>query len=103
MAVDDFMSHCPKCDNSLELQHDGSTLTIDIAHNGERVTEALQKMHREIDTALKGIAKNIRLVVGSGLIREEVLLVLRDLEFRGTIKEFDQEPNNPGAVLVRLK
>jgi hypothetical protein len=45
----------------------------------------------------------LRLVVGSGLIREEVLLALRDLKFRGDIVEFDSETNNAGAVLVRLK
>ena len=33
----------------------------------------------------------------------EVLLALRDLEFRGDIKDFDLDPSNVGAVLVRLK
>ena len=94
---------CPKCDNALELQHDGSTITVDIAHDGERVRDALQKMQREIDSARKDVAMNIRLVVGSGLIRDEVLLALRDLEFRGDIKDFDLDPANAGAVLVRLK
>ncbi len=96
-------SHCPKCDNDLDLQHDGSTITVDIAHHGETVREALRKMQSEIDSARKGVATSIRLVVGSGLIRDEVLLSLRDLEFRGDIKDFDRESPNPGAVLVRLK
>lgn len=103
MAVDETMSHCPKCDNALDLQHDGSTVTVDIAHQGERVAEALEKMQREIDQARAGVAMSLRLIVGSGLIREEVLLALRDLEFRGDIKSFDSEPFNKGAVLVRLK
>jgi hypothetical protein len=103
MSVSEDMSYCPKCDNALDLQHDGSTITVDIAHNGERVSEALQKMQSEIDLARKGVARNIRLVVGSGLIRDEVLLVLRDLEFRGDIKDFEPEFFNTGAVLVRLK
>ena len=81
MSVSEETPHCPKCDNPLNLQHDGSTFTIDIAHQGERVNEALQKMQSEIDLARKGVSKNIRLVVGSGLIRDEVLLVLRDLKF----------------------
>lgn len=103
MSVDDGMDYCPKCDNALNLQHDGSTITVDIAHQGERVSEALDKMQREIDSARKGIARSIRLIVGSGLIRDEVLLVLRDLKFRGDVKSFESESYNAGAVLVRLK
>jgi hypothetical protein len=103
MSVKEIMQYCPKCDNALNLQHDGSTVTVDIAHQGERVSEALQKMQSEIDFARKGVAKCIRLVVGSGLIRDEVLLVLRDLRFRGDILGFEPESFNAGAVLVRLK
>lgn len=103
MSVGGDMDYCPKCDNALDLQHDGSTVTVDIAHQGERVSEALQKMQGEIDLARRGASKNIRLIVGSGLIRDEVLLVLRDLLFRGDIKDFDSEFSNRGAVLVRLK
>jgi hypothetical protein len=103
MSTSEEMRFCPKCDNPLDLQHDGSTITVDIAHQGERVSEALQKMHAEINSAKKGVAMRLRLVVGSGLIREEVLLALRDLKFRGDIVEFDSETNNAGAVLVRLK
>ena len=103
MSVDDYVDYCPKCDNELGLQHDGSTVTVDIAHQGERVGEALEKMQKEIDAARKGVAESIRLVVGSGLIRDEVLLVLRDLQFRADIKSFESESGNAGAVLVRLK
>ncbi|HAG73692.1 MAG TPA: hypothetical protein DCL66_15950 [Gammaproteobacteria bacterium] len=74
-----------------------------MAHHGERVSEALEKMQKEIDGARKGVAESIRLVVGSGLIRDEVLLVLRDLQFRADIKSFESESGNAGAVLVRLK
>ena len=103
MSVSETMRYCPKCDNALNLQHDGSTITVDIAHQGERVSEALRKMQSEIDLARKGTAMCIRLVVGSGLIRDEVLLALRDLKFRGDVKDFESESINAGAVLVRLK
>lgn len=103
MLVDETMTECPKCDEVLDLQHDGTTLTVDIAHQGERVSEAIEKMIAEIDLARKGVAMNLRLIVGSGLIRDEVMLRLRDLEFRGDIKSFAAEHNNAGAVLVRLK
>jgi len=103
MSVSGELSHCPKCDNPLDLQHDGSTITVDIAHNGERVSEALSKMQSEIDRARKDVAMRLRLVVGSGLIRDEVLLKLRDLKFRRDIKDFEPELFNAGAVLVQLK
>lgn len=103
MSFSENTRYCPKCDNALDLQHDGSTITVDIAHHGERVSEALRKMQSEIDLARKGVATCIRLVVGSGLIRDEVLLALRDLKFRGDVKDFDLESTNVGAVLVRLK
>ncbi|PCI75616.1 MAG: hypothetical protein COB20_12520 [SAR86 cluster bacterium] len=103
MHVSENTRSCPKCDNALDLQHDGSTITVDIAHDGERVSEALRKMQSEIDSASKGVAMRIRLVVGSGLIRDEVLLALRDLKFRGDVRDFESEPTNAGAVLVRLK
>lgn len=103
MSFSENTQYCPKCDNALDLQHDGSTITVDIAHDGERVREALRKMQSEIDLARKTTAMGIRLIVGSGLIRDEVLLALRDLKFRGDIKDFDLESPNGGAVLVRLK
>lgn len=103
MLVDETITDCPKCDEVLDLQHDGTTLTVDIAHQGERVSEAIEKMIAEIDLARKGVALNLRLIVGSGLIRDEVMLRLRDLEFRGDIKSFAAGHNNAGAVLVRLK
>jgi len=103
MSVEQTLSHCPKCDNAMDLQHDGSVITVDIAHQGERVREALEKMQQEIDLARAGTVMSIRFIVGSGIIREEVLLALRDCEFRGDIKSFESEPLNKGAVLVRLK
>lgn len=103
MSVSETMPNCPKCDNALNLQHDGSTITVDIAHQGERVSEALQKLQSEIDMARKGVAMNIRFVVGSGLIRDETVLALRDLKFRGDIIDFERESFNAGAVLVKLK
>ena len=97
------MDHCPKCDNDLRSQHDGSTFTKEIAHQGETLSAALRKMQSEIYLAMQSFLMRIRLVVGSGMIRDEAMLYLRDLEHRGEIKDFDLELNNAGAILVRLK
>ena len=103
MSLAETMQRCPKCDNDLSTQHDGSTITVDIAHQGERVSEALIKMQQEVDLAKKGVALRMRLIVGSGPIREEVMLALRDSEYRGEIRDFDLEPKNPGALIISLK
>jgi hypothetical protein len=103
MLVDDFLRHCPKCDNQLDKQTDGSTVTVDIAHQGERVRDALQKLSQELNAAKSGVARNLRVIVGTGVIREEVMYQLQDLEFRGAIVRFDIEGANGGAILVRLK
>ena len=103
MRIDRNVRRCPKCDNQLDEQTDGSTITVDIAHNGERVHEALRKMNRQVEAANRGVAQYIRFIVGSGVIREEAIMSLGDLERRGTIVHQEIERGNGGAILVKLK
>jgi len=103
MRVDAQARLCPKCDNHLDEQTDGSTVTVDIAHNGERVHEAVKKLRSRLKEARAGVTQNIRFVVGSGLIREEALSMLADMQRRGVIIDQRVEPGNAGAILVKLK
>lgn len=103
MQVPDDIRRCPKCDNRLDRQTDGSTITIDIAHHGERVRDALRKLERDIKETKKGVAANLRLIVGSGSIRDVVLARLIDYESRGVIITHQLEGENAGAILVVLK
>ena len=103
MRLDAQVRLCPKCDNPLDEQTDGSTITVDIAHNGERVHEALKKLRRRVKEARNGVSQNIRFVVGSGAIREEALATLADMQRRGVIIQQHVEPSNAGAILVKLK
>ncbi len=103
MAVGERERRCPKCDNRLDLQTDGSTISVDIAHQGERVHDALKKLHREIKSAKVGVAQYLRLVVGTGVIREEAMRTLQDLEQRKVIIRFDLENENSGAIVAKLK
>lgn len=103
MRLDAQASQCPKCDNHLDEQTDGSTITVDIAHSGERVHEALKKLRSRLKDARRGVAQNIRFVVGSGAIREEALAALADLQRRGVVIDQRVEPGNAGAILVKLK
>ncbi len=103
MALTGEISLCPKCDNRLDLQTDGSTLTIDIAHQGERVSDAIEKLHREVSEARAGTAEHLRLVVGSGMIGQAAQSELVNLERRGGILSFGFDDGNKGAILVKLK
>ena len=78
-------------------------MTVDIAHGGERLRDALRKLDFHITEALEGNAQYLRFIVGNGAIREEVLLSLAALEHRRTIVGFSEDGSNRGALLVRLK
>ena len=103
MRINSGTRRCPKCDNRLDEQTDGSTVTVDIAHHGERVHEALRKMHDQVEAENRGVAQYIRFIVGSGVIREEAMMSLGDLERRGIIVHQEIERGNSGAILVKLK
>jgi len=103
MRIDSGVRRCPKCDNQLDEQTDGSTITVDIAHNGERVHEALRRMHDQVEAENRGVAQYIRFIVGSGIIREEAMMSLGNLERRGVIVHQEIERGNSGAILVKLK
>lgn len=94
---------CPKCDALTALQTDGSILHRDIAHQHETVPMALQKMAKVLEEGRMGHASAVRLVVGRGLIREEVMRQLSWLALRGEILDFDHDAGNTGAILVTLR
>lgn len=103
MFITHEQARCPKCDNLIAAQHDGSTVTIDIAHQGETVRQAIDKLHDSIDATKSGTAQNLRVIVGGGLIRDEVFGMLIALEHSKTIINYRQESPNTGAILIRLK
>ena len=103
MSIKSHVNICPKCDNDLDQQTDGSTLTVDIAHKGERVHEALEKMEDAIAIAKSGTTQFLNLIVGGGVIREDVLHFLVAVEERREIKSFKQDNQNAGIIIVKLK
>lgn len=94
---------CLKCDAVLALQSDGSVLHVDIAHQHETIRIALGKLERVLAEARAGHARGVRIVVGRGLIREEVLHQLSWLRHSGEILGFDYEHGNTGAIMVLLR
>lgn len=92
---------CPKCDAVIAEQSDGSTIKVDIAHQGETVREALLKLDAALTMA--GTARFIRVVVGSGVIRQEALVHLRGAEFRGDVIAVEASTTNRGQIMVQVK
>lgn len=93
---------CVKCDSPLWSQSDGSTVTVDIAHQHETVSQALVKFNDVLQRSWQhSDAEHLRLVVGGGLIRDAVLGELFFLRSKGTILDYTEE--NRGAVLVRIR
>lgn len=102
IADRDLEPLCVKCDTPLWSQSDGSTVTVDIAHQRETVTQALVKFHAALNRGWqRSHAEHLRLIVGGGLIRDAVLGELFFLNSKGIVLEFGEE--NRGAVLVRLR
>ncbi len=103
MQLPSAVSRCLKCDAVLDLQTDGSVLHVDIAHQHETVKVALSKLEMVLAQARSGHARGVRVVVGRGLIREEVLRQLSWLLHAGEILAFDHENGNTGAIMVSLR
>lgn len=95
--------HCLKCDSELFAQSDGSRLTIDIAHRHETVAQALRKLDAALVEAWQSSARDLRLVVGGGVIRREVLGQLHYYRGCGYLLDYAEESPNHGAVLVKIR
>ncbi len=103
MQVPIDIRRCPKCDNQLDQQTDGSTVTVDIAHHGEKVRDALRKLQKHIKETKHGVAQNLKIIVGTGAIRDAALARIMDYERRRVIVTHRLEGDNAGAILVKLK
>ncbi len=94
---------CSKCDENLYLQHDGRFLTRDIAHGRETVARALEKLDELLLDGWRGYYRGVRIVVGGGLIRDEVLGQLRGYEHRGIVRKYYEDSPNRGAIVATLR
>ena len=95
--------NCSKCDENLYLQHDGRVLSRDIAHGRETVARALEKLDELLLDGWRGYYRGVRIVVGGGLIRDEVLGQLRYYRERGTVRAYREDRPNRGAIVVTLR
>lgn len=94
---------CSKCDADLYGQHDGRFLTRDIAHGRETVARAIEKLDELLLDGWRGYYRGVRVIVGGGLIRDEVLGQLRYYRERGTVRAYGEDSPNRGAIVVTLR
>ncbi len=94
---------CSKCDDDLYRQHDGRFLTRDIAHARETVARAIEKLDELLLDGWRGYYRGVRVIVGGGLIRDEVLGQLRYYRERGTVRAYREDSPNRGAIVVTLR
>jgi len=94
---------CSKCDEDLYRQHDGRFLTRDIAHGRETVARALEKLDALLLDGWRGHWRGVRIVVGGGLIRDEVLGQLRFYRGRGIVRAYREDSPNRGAIVATLR
>ncbi len=103
MEVGFSTANCPKCDAVIAMQTDGSILRFDIAHNRETIPQSLAKLSEALDEARLGHARALRVIVGRGQIRDEVIRQLSWLKHNAEIMDFDHDNGNTGALLVTIR
>jgi hypothetical protein len=94
---------CRKCDENLYQQHDGKILTRDIAHQQETIPRALEKLDALLLEGWRGYWKGVRIVVGGGAIRREVLAQLHHYRQRGVVRDYREDSPNRGAIVALLR
>lgn len=94
---------CPKCDQDMYQQSDGSCLTVDIAHGRESRALALSKLDALLLAGWEGYCRDLRVIVGGGVIRDDVLGQLQYYRDTGRLLEYREEGPNGGAIRVRLR
>lgn len=101
----DRTSMCPKCGKHVEAHVFGRLAEVDIAHDGERLGDALEKLGRALDRALAGGARGLKVIHGygsegrRGVIGPAARRWLRDEAARYRWK-VARDQFNPGATLV---
>jgi hypothetical protein len=94
---------CPKCDADVFRQHDSRCLSRDIAHQHETIDRALHKLDALLVEGWQGTWQSLRLIVGGGRIREQVLGQLHHYQQRGRLRSYSEDRPNRGAIVVLLR
>jgi len=103
MQFSENQPNCPKCDYGRYDQNQNQRLTKDIAHNMQTVHQATQECYDALAKAKREKYGELRLVVGGGLINQEIGRVLEAEKWKNQLKSFEYEKFNNGAYLIRFQ
>jgi dsDNA-specific endonuclease/ATPase MutS2 len=99
---------CPKCDEDLLRAKARKLLSVDLAHRGETVSQALAKLDKAVSECVWHGHPSLKVIHGHGSgggasrIKPQVLAALRKhAERLGAVIE--QDGDNPGAHVLRFK
>ena len=94
---------CPKCDEHRFAKNHGQTLSIDIAHGRQTLAQAETQLDGAIDQAIQEQFGKLKIIVGRGLIREEIGRSLDAAKWQGRIRDYQPERNNQGAYIIQMQ
>ena len=94
--------HCAKCDQHRFAKNRGKTLRIDIAHNRQKLHQAEYQLDRAIDQANTEKFSTLKIIVGRGLIRDEIRRSLDNALWQKRIKDYRLEEHNAGAYILKM-
>lgn len=97
MVIDITLTTCPKCDFNLRLINRDKTIMVDIAHHHETVEQAIEKLNDFITKAKDENYGHLKIIVGNGLIREEIKRLLPYYQEIGKISGYTTDGFNRGA------
>jgi predicted ATP-dependent serine protease len=102
MSYSSASDRCPKCDYGRFEHNKSQRMVVDIAHNRQTVDIATQQFYEALDRAKRELFFELEVIVGGGLINEEIAHLLETEVWRETIRNYRQEPHNRGAYILRL-
>ena len=95
--------HCPKCDEHRYAKNRTKTLVVDIAHNRQRLEQAEFQLDKAIDQAIAENFGALKVIVGGGIIRQEIPKSLDAALWQKRIGDYQPEDKNAGAYIIQLK
>lgn len=102
MLLNPEQQNCPKCDEHRCAKNHKQTLSVDIAHGRQTLAQAEQQLDQAIENAIAEQFGNLKIIVGRGLIREEIRRSLDAAQWQNRIRDYQPEKNNQGAYIIQM-
>lgn len=103
MALTPEDIHCPKCDEHRYAKNRNKTFNVDIAHNMQTLIQAEQQLDNAIRQAREEKFGKLKIIVGRGIIRQEIRRSLDAALWQNRIRDYHPEEGNDGAYILRLQ